>query len=106
MKCIDHLLENKIYQTGTVMKNRIGAAISKLGEDKSLNRGEWEELVKEDDNICVVKWRDNKCVTLASSCIGSHPVSKCKRWCKQKKEKIDVPRSGIVEAYNLNMGGE
>jgi hypothetical protein len=44
VKCVEYLLENKIYQTGTVMKNRIELGASKLGDDKGLKREEWEEI--------------------------------------------------------------
>ena len=46
------------------MTNRIGPVTSKLKTDKQLARGEWDEKVRSDENICVLKWKDTKAVTI------------------------------------------
>lgn len=105
VKCADTLLQRNTYFTGTVMGNRTEGAISKLAGDKSLKRGEWSQVVRQDDNATVIKWKDNKGVLLLSTCVGSNPVAVCKRWSKENKQKIDVPQPAIVKMYNTNMGG-
>jgi hypothetical protein len=60
--------------------------------------------IREDENLCI-KWKDNKCVTLLPSCIGSEPVGTCTDGASKKRKKVDVPRSPIVHAYNRSMGG-
>jgi hypothetical protein len=78
-KCAEYLPENKIYQAVTVAKNRIGLGTSMLGDDKGLKRGKWVVTVRGDENLCIVKWKDNIFITLLPSCIGSEPVGTCKR---------------------------
>ncbi|KAL3209716.1 hypothetical protein MRX96_052316 [Rhipicephalus microplus] len=61
--------------------------------------------VRNDDKQVVVRWYDNKLVTLMSSLHGKEPQDTCRRWCAKEKRHIDVPRPHIVQAYNANMGG-
>ncbi|KFM60528.1 PiggyBac transposable element-derived protein 3, partial [Stegodyphus mimosarum] len=103
VKCAEYLLRNKIYIVGTIMSNRLDNAKNKLKADKEMSR-EWDEMARNDE-MCLIKWKDNKTVTLLSTCIGSEPLSTCKRWSKNEKKKIDVPQPGIVKAYNTSMGG-
>lgn len=105
IKTADFCLNNNIHQIGTVMKNRIGPVVKKLVDDKHLKRGEWEEKVRADDNLCILKWKDNKSVLMLSTCMGSEPLEVCKRWCKEDKKRIEVPQPAVVNAYNKNMGG-
>ena len=105
IKSLEYLLKRNTYQTGTVMKNRIGRVIDKLKTDKQLKRGEWDEKVREDDKVCVIKWKDNKSVLLLSSCVGSEPVTTCKRWSKEEKKKVTIPQPMVVNLYNDKMGG-
>lgn len=106
VKTADELLQLNIHLTGTVMCNRVGSVSKKLKSDKELKqRGEWEEWLREDEKVCVVKWKDNKSVTLLSTCIGSEPVQQCQRWSKEQKKRISVPQPAIVGQYNLCMGG-
>ncbi|XP_068083226.1 piggyBac transposable element-derived protein 3-like [Anabrus simplex] len=105
VKSVDMLLQRNIYQTGTVMKNRVGSVSQKLKTDKELKRGEWEEWVREDEKMCIVKWKDNRSVLLLSSCVGSEPPTTCKRWSKEEKKKVVIPQPLIVKYYNEKMGG-
>ncbi|XP_046998421.1 uncharacterized protein LOC124613749 [Schistocerca americana] len=98
------LLEKSIFLTGTVMRTRIAPAASKLSDDKCLKRGEWCEIVRENGKLCVVKWKDYKCVTLLSSCTGSNPVGTCKRCSKKDGQKIDVPCPAVVQAHHQMIG--
>ncbi|XP_049799880.1 uncharacterized protein LOC126235193 [Schistocerca nitens] len=70
-----------------------------------LNRGEWDEYVREDKKVCALKWKDNKAVILVSSCVGSESQVTCKRWSKAQNRSIDVPQPAIAKSYNCNMGG-
>ena len=90
VKIVDYLLQNSITLTGAVMKNRTAGANLKLKDEKFLKRGEWYALVTEDENICVIQWNDNKCVTLLASSVGSDPLSSCKRWTKEAETKISL----------------
>lgn len=105
VKCVDALRRNNIYQTGTVMKNRIGPVIKKFKDDRKMKRGEWEEWVRDDDGITAVKWKDNKGVLLLSSYVGVQPEMICQRWSKEQACRVALPQPSIVNMYNRYMGG-
>ncbi|XP_039469062.1 piggyBac transposable element-derived protein 3-like [Oreochromis aureus] len=53
----------------------------------------------------VVKWYDNRSVTLLSDHIGANPVTEVDRWDRNQKKHITVPCPAVVQEYNKNMGG-
>ncbi|XP_049829117.1 uncharacterized protein LOC126267851 [Schistocerca gregaria] len=87
-KSVQLLLDRNIFQTGTVMANRIKEVASKFKRDQELQRGQWDEYVRKDQEICALKWKDNKSITFLSSCIGIEPEGTCKRWCNTEKAKV------------------
>ncbi|KAL3185346.1 hypothetical protein MRX96_030163 [Rhipicephalus microplus] len=70
-----------------------------------MKRGDSACLVRDDGEVCVVKWKDNKSVLLMSSAVGCEPVATCMRWCIEAKKKVPVPQPAIVAHYNKFMGG-
>lgn len=57
-------------------------------------------------NIGLVKWFDNKAVTLGSNYVTSGDVDKVERWDKKKKAYyVEIERPEIVRRYNDSMGG-
>ncbi|KAG8241134.1 hypothetical protein J6590_093611 [Homalodisca vitripennis] len=53
-------------------------------------RGSFSQIVSEEDKICIVRWQDNKPVTLINSFADAYPTTKTKRYCKEDKQRIDV----------------
>ncbi|KAJ8351854.1 hypothetical protein SKAU_G00233300 [Synaphobranchus kaupii] len=51
----------------------------------------------------VVKWYDNRSVTLLSDYIGASPVTEVERWDQKVITKVPCP--AVVKEYNKNMGG-
>ena len=103
-----HLLKQKygIRSLGTIRNNRLRGCI--LKSDKELirqGRGSYDYQVDNCAELAVVKWNDNKPVTLVSSCVSKDPVTEVKRYSKQEKIKIPVPCPEIVKQYNIHMGG-
>lgn len=47
-------------------------------------------------NIGLVKWFDNKAVTLGSNYVTSGEVDKVERWEKKKKVYVEIERPEIV----------
>ncbi|KAG0411505.1 hypothetical protein HPB47_011359 [Ixodes persulcatus] len=84
------------------MANRIKNI--RFRSDNIVKQGEYEEYTRGDGNVVVVKWKDSRAVTLASTSTGSNPVEPDKRWSKQEKY-TDVPAPPIVLKYNACMGG-
>ncbi|ENN78526.1 hypothetical protein YQE_05006, partial [Dendroctonus ponderosae] len=72
---IDFLFSRKVFLAGTIMANRIpkNAGISSDNDLKKKKRGSYDQLVRDDGKISLVKWFDNKPVNLASSCMGVEP---------------------------------
>ncbi|KAM7313452.1 piggyBac transposable element-derived protein 2-like [Ixodes scapularis] len=105
LKLADFLIERNIYLTGTVMSNRTGGAAAKLPSDKEMARGDSCCVVRNDDKVCITKWKDKKGVTLLSAALGISPEGKCKRWSKEEGKKVEIPQPACVKAYNTGMGG-
>ena len=48
---------------------------------------------------------DNSVVTLLSNCTGLYPLDKVEPYSGKEKEKVSVPRPGLIKLYNNAMGG-
>ena len=105
---VDDLLKRGIYCTGTIMKNRIQSVGKKLKGDKELTkdgRGTSDAVKDRNNKICLVKWFDNKPITLMSSFVGINPEGSCRRWSKKDSKYIEIKCPKIVQEYNKHMGG-
>lgn len=97
-----------IFALGTVRNNRLRGAENVLTSEKMLKkkeRGSYSQVVCNNNKLAVVRWNDNKCVTLISSYTDSEPVQKIKRYSKDAKRKVDVDCPNVVKDYNKHMGG-
>lgn len=89
---------------GTVRKNRTEACpLEQNKEIKKCGRGAYDYRFDKEEQLCVVKWSDNKIVKLASSFVCTEPASSVKRRDKRKKERVNVFYPNIL-AYK-HMGG-
>lgn len=82
----------------TIMANTVQNIIFR--SDTTMKQGEFEEYTCDDGKVVVVKWLDNRVVTLTSTCV--EPAKCCS---KEKKTYVDVPARTIVWRYNACMGG-
>ena len=55
--------------------------------------------------ILVVRWEDNKVVTMVSSDSGIDPIGTVKRYGRAEKRRIDVACPDVIKKYNGRMGG-
>ena len=53
----------------------------------------------------MVIWNDNGAVTVGFNCEGTQPFSNAKRWPKEAKDYINVPRPTMIGYYNSSIGG-
>lgn len=103
-----YLHTNGIPPLGTIQLNRA----------KDIDLPSTKELLKNSRGYCIEKctevnevelsvtsWVDNKVVSLCSSYVGKEPMDIAKRYSKEQKKKVDVPRPKSVEIYNKYMGG-
>lgn len=75
--------------------------------DKKLRkklRGTFVQKTNNNKNITVVKWPDNKCVTLSSTYCCVQHVDEVKRYSKVDKKKVVVSCPKVVKEYNHCMG--
>ena len=92
------LKKRGLHFTGTIAANRLHGAPLK-SEKKSCSTYE------SDHNLSLVRWLDNKCVTLITTYLGVSPESTVKRYNRSTKVHQDVSRPAIVGVYNSYMGG-
>uniref|UniRef100_A0A3Q1ESY7 PiggyBac transposable element-derived protein domain-containing protein n=1 Tax=Acanthochromis polyacanthus TaxID=80966 RepID=A0A3Q1ESY7_9TELE len=100
------LLQRKIYFVGTLRGNCL--AWCQLEDEKSLakrGRGSVDARVGKEGSMAIVKWYDNKSVTLISSNCAVEPQDNTQRWSKADKAFVEVRRPHIVKEYNTFMGG-
>uniref|UniRef100_A0A8C4NZ77 PiggyBac transposable element-derived protein domain-containing protein n=1 Tax=Dicentrarchus labrax TaxID=13489 RepID=A0A8C4NZ77_DICLA len=101
------LFQRQIYFVGTLRVNRLAGC--QLEDEKSLakrGRGSVDAMVeREEESMVIVKWYDNKSVTLISSYCAVDPQDNAKRWSKSDKAFVEVNRPHIVKKYNTFMGG-
>ncbi|KAI8437382.1 hypothetical protein MSG28_011717, partial [Choristoneura fumiferana] len=96
-----------IFGLGTIRSNRLRSAEKLLPGDKDMKkkpRGNYAQVVS-DQKLAIVKWYDNKAVTFISSYVGTEPVEKTERYCKNARAKVAVDCPKVVKEYNKHMGG-
>lgn len=106
IQLLSYLYEQKgLRSLGTLRSNRLRSC--PIDDDKTLikrGRGSFDYSTNNND-VIVVKWADNKCVTLASTASGVEPVATVLRYDKIEKKKVQVQCPQIVKQYNEHMGG-
>ena len=91
---------------GTIHKNRLKRCI--LEDDHALlrqGRGSCDYRVDNEADVAVVKWSDNKVVTLASSCAEISLLKEVRCFSRQERRRVAVPCPNIMSQYNVHMGG-
>lgn len=58
-----------------------------------------------EDGILIVRWQDNKVVTLMSVDMGVEPRSSVYRYCSDTKRKEQMSCPFLIKSYDANMGG-
>lgn len=100
------LREMGFRATGTIRDNRTKKCPLLLpAECKKKERGYFDYVYDEKNLLLFVRWKDNSIVTIGTNYDNTTPLSKVKRWSKEKKEKINVPQPRLFAAYNQGMGG-
>lgn len=103
-----YMAKDGIFMLGTIRRNRI--LNSKLTNEKEFtkkSRGTSEEYVGnfEGIDLSTVAWKDNKVVTMLSSCFGELPFHDAKRFDRKNKQVITIPCPNVIIEYNKHMGG-
>ena len=95
-----------ILATATFRCNRLANCPLKTEKDLEKNgRGSIDYRTDQNSGIHLVRWMDNKCVTLGSTYVGTGGDNIVKRWDGKQRKHIDVSCPDIVKTYNESMGG-
>lgn len=102
------LLEDLKHQglpaTGTIRVNRLpGLPLPSIKTMEKDERGKMKVCSTLD--VSVVRWVDNKVVTVASNHLTHEPLSTCKRYSKVKRARLDFSQPLMIRKYNAHMGG-
>ncbi|KAF0296457.1 PiggyBac transposable element-derived protein 3 [Amphibalanus amphitrite] len=99
------LSEKGLGGTGTARDNRIGKpeGLMSVEKMKKMPRGTTSATFYED--VAVVRWQDNRPVTVVSNINGVTPTGKCSRWSRQERRKVTLDLPAAIQAYNHTMGG-
>lgn len=76
-----------------------------LSKTAKLPKGAYEYRFDSANQILVVKWTNNKCVSMATNFHTIEPVAFALRWDRVKKSRVPVPQSKLIQNYNKYMGG-
>ena len=101
---LEELASKKIAATCTLREDRLSGAPLKTKKTlHRMERGAMDEAFT--SCISVVKWKDNKVISVASNKLRSEPLKKAKRWNRIQKKygEVDLPHS--IHICNQHMGG-
>lgn len=89
----------------TVRSNRVEKCPFKTERElKKEGRGSMDYHLS-DDGVLLVKWFDNKEVTVGTNHYSANPTSMVRRWDKARKKYVEIPIPRVIKAYNKGMGG-
>jgi hypothetical protein len=95
-----------IAATGTLRSNRdLKAPLKSSNQMEQEERGSYDFLLETTSQTSVVRWKDNKCVTVASTYAGVNPMGTAQRYIRSegRRRGIQIPYS--FQVYNFAMGG-
>ena len=95
-----------IAATGTVRINRVeNAPLRPIKEMEKLERGASDVVTDKNSNLTLVRWKDNKVVTVASTFVGKMPLRKAHRYVKAQNGRAEIDQPQSIFLYNKGMGG-
>ncbi|CAB4067154.1 unnamed protein product [Lepeophtheirus salmonis] len=100
------LKENGIAATGTLRANRTeNAPLIANDEIKKGSRGISNVVNDNKYNVTLVRWKDNKVVTVASTLYGKEPMKRASRYMKDNGGRVYRDQPNDISVYNRHMGG-
>jgi hypothetical protein len=102
------LRQKRLNAISTIRNNRLQTLKDMLECDKSLKkrgRGSYDWRSDHAKRITIVKWQDNKAITVASNFISHQLGTPAERYLASKGEYEDIPGPSAVETYNKVMNG-
>lgn len=103
---LHRLREMQFRATGTIRENRTAKCpVQATKELEKLPRGSYDYRFDNKNKILLVKWNDNKCVSMATNFDTINPEASVARWSKEQKGKVLVAQPKVIYNYNQYMGG-
>ena len=100
------LLEWGIHSVGTLQSNRVrGCALKSEQQLKKEGRGAFDCWTDPDAGINIIRWFDNRAVTLSSTYVATEPMCEVRRFDRKAAKQVSVKCPAIVNHYNQHMGG-
>ncbi|XP_013193343.1 piggyBac transposable element-derived protein 3 isoform X2 [Amyelois transitella] len=100
------LRQSGFRATGTVRENRTKKCpLSSVKEMMKKSRAVYDYRFDKNNEILLVRWKDNSICTMATNYDSYEPLGLVKRWCPEKKEKAEVTIPHLFQNYNKGMGG-
>ena len=97
---------NGIATTGTVRANRTeNAPLQAVDDMKKEARGTSDVVSDNKSNVTLVRWKDNKVVTVASTLYGKEPMKRAHLYIKDKGGRVEIDQPNPISVYNKTMGG-
>ncbi|XP_066959027.1 piggyBac transposable element-derived protein 3-like [Macrobrachium rosenbergii] len=101
-----HLRNIGFQASGTHRENCLKNCTLKSTNDmRKETRGSYDYRFDTNEEVLMVNWLDNKCVTVGTNYDTVEPLAKVQRWIKTSKSKGSVPQPNAIFDYNKCMGG-
>ncbi|KAG5870732.1 hypothetical protein JTB14_028118 [Gonioctena quinquepunctata] len=85
--------------TGTMVNNnRLGRNYI-IKTDNNMSRGNTDSMVRDDKKLCLTKWKNNKCVEMASTAFGANEVTRWDKIQKIRSPKVLKTCDMLLECY-------
>lgn len=92
--------------TGTLRQNRaMSAPLKEVKVMEKEQRGSFDVVADNSVPIAITRWKDNKVVTVASTCAGAEPLTNCSRFSQSEKKRVPITLPNSIRQYNAGMGG-
>ncbi|CAB4062975.1 unnamed protein product [Lepeophtheirus salmonis] len=92
--------------TGTLRANRTeNTPLIAIYEMKEVSRGISDAANDNKYNVTLVRWKDNKVVTVPSTLYEEDPMKRASRYIKDKGGRVYIDQSNATSVYNRHMVG-
>ncbi|KAK2704534.1 hypothetical protein QYM36_016811 [Artemia franciscana] len=106
VELVVHLKEIGYDCVGTIRQNHPSGC--ELMEEKKMKRfrlGHIDWRVEKLTEVCLVRWYDNKAVTLVSYYVAVEPKDTCRCLNSSDKKYVEIETPAVIKEYNKYMGG-
>lgn len=106
LNLLEDLADKGFRASGTIRENRLMKCPIQDSKTMAKNpRGSFDYRFDSVREICVVKWNDNKCVSIATNYDSVFPTSTVSRYSRTARDKVAIQQPQVLKTYNNFMGG-